>query len=136
MTTIKERISQLPDLLNIRKSIFFERIGVASSAFRGSGLKNSVSADVVVRITTEYPEVNPMWILYAQGAPLLTAEERTNVKKANTSETDTLMLDFINKQGIEIGYLKAKIEQLEAEISDLKGATGNSYVIGEAVAAG
>lgn len=67
MTEIKRRISQLPNILNVRKSIFFDKIGVASSGFRGDALNGDVYSDVIVRIVSEFPQVSIEWLLQGKG---------------------------------------------------------------------
>lgn len=69
MTNIKERISQLPSILGIRKGAFFDSLGVSSSNYRGVALKSEVSTDVIVEILSIYPEVNSEWILLGRGNP-------------------------------------------------------------------
>ena len=132
MTTIKERISQLPGILNVRKGIFFKEINVASSGFRGKGLCGDVSSDVTVRIIKAYPAVDTTWLLLGEGSPIKelrhTSQSISNqgnlilgqghiTPEANTSQIIELLLTQIDDYRSQNDYLKEKLDQAQDTIS-------------------
>ena len=132
MTTIKERISQLPKILNVRKGFFFNEISVASSGFRGKGLFGDVSSDVIVRIIKAYPEVDTTWLLLGEGFPIKelkhTSQSISNqgnlilgqghiIPEANTSQIIELLLSQIDDYREQNNYLKEKLDQAQDTIS-------------------
>jgi len=67
MTSIKDRILQIADLKEDSKAKFFENIGASYSNFRGKSKKSSPSADILVDISSFYPDVNTDWLLTGIG---------------------------------------------------------------------
>lgn len=70
LTPIKSRILQFIDYKGINKAFFFEKIGIASTNFRGEGARSDLGTDKIVKILTEFPEINPEWLLIGKGEML------------------------------------------------------------------
>lgn len=69
-TNIKERILQLAKIKGFGVEIFLESINQSYSNYKGKS-KNSVpSTDVLVEITSKYPDVNINWLLTGNGEAL------------------------------------------------------------------
>jgi hypothetical protein len=69
-TTIKERILFYIESQNIIKANFFKKTDIAASNFKGSGLKSEIGGDKIVKILSEYPDLNPEWLLTGEGEML------------------------------------------------------------------
>ena len=67
MPSIKDRILQIADVKGIKREIFFDKINSSYSNFRGKSKNSSPSADVIVEISSNYPEINLDWILTGNG---------------------------------------------------------------------
>lgn len=93
MTQIKDRISQLPKYLVVTKSYFFDKIDAAPSGFRGSATSGSVSSDVIDKILTIFPMVNPEWLILGKG----------QILKTETTSPQTLEIGADNQGNLIIG---------------------------------
>ena len=68
-TSVKERLKQFIDTLNISEREFCRRIGVSSSYVMS--IKKSIQPDKMQAISIQFPELNPLWLLLGQGEMLL-----------------------------------------------------------------
>jgi hypothetical protein len=71
-TNIKERIMYFVENQNIKKSDFFNKIGVTSANFRGLAQKTPINSNAIENIITNYPEINLHWLITGKGAMLQT----------------------------------------------------------------
>lgn len=58
------------DYKGISKALFFNKIEVASSNFRGKALESEINAEKVAKFLTVFDDVNPEWILLGNGEML------------------------------------------------------------------
>jgi chromosome segregation ATPase len=129
LTPIKERILQFVDYEKINKTFFFEKIGIASTNFRGEGAKSDLGTDKIVKILTEFPEINSEWLLTGKGKMLRSEEptaQQPDVVKPPPEDSANL-ISIIKEQAEQIGSLKKEnehkneiIKELKAEIEQLK----------------
>lgn len=73
-TSVKERLKQFIDTLNISEREFCRRIGVSSSYVMS--IKKSIQPDKMQAISIQFPELNPLWLLLGQGEMLLPNEKK------------------------------------------------------------
>lgn len=66
-TTIKDRILQIADYKGISKEEFIKSLNQNYSNYRGRSKKSSPSSDVLVEISTKYPNFNLKWVLTGKG---------------------------------------------------------------------
>jgi phage repressor protein C with HTH and peptisase S24 domain len=76
LAPIKGRIMQYVEFKGFEKKTFFEKHEISASNFRGPSLKSEVGGDVIAKISTSYPEINPEWLLTGKGS-MLKGEERS-----------------------------------------------------------
>ncbi|MDV4024214.1 peptidase S24 [Elizabethkingia anophelis] len=69
-TNIKERILQYTDYKGFAKEKFFDDLGVTYGNFKGKAKEKALSSDVLAKIVTTYPEINPEWLLTGTGKML------------------------------------------------------------------
>ncbi len=98
MKTIKERVLQIAEYKGFSKEKFFKIIGMTYGNFKGSAKKTPLNSDAVAKILTNFPEINPLWLLTGEG-------EMLKQGGGGTEEIEKL------KQEIE--SLKKHIELLE-----------------------
>ncbi len=67
---IKERILQFIDYKGFSKKYFFENLGVSASNFRSQNLYSEISGDVIAKILSQYPVINPDWLIMGTGGML------------------------------------------------------------------
>lgn len=67
--SIKLRILQLPELLNLTKRDFCKSIGIAQSNLNGGNLRSSPATDVIVAILKLYPQISVRWLILGEGNP-------------------------------------------------------------------
>ncbi|NBJ09241.1 MULTISPECIES: helix-turn-helix transcriptional regulator [Muribaculaceae] len=63
----KERILTLISKLGISKATFFRRTGLSDSNFKGRNLYSKPGSNVMVKITTTFPNVSGEWLLTGEG---------------------------------------------------------------------
>ena len=91
ITNIKERILYYTDLKGLAKEKFFDNLGVTYGNFKGKAKNQALGSDVIERIITKYPEINPFWLLTGEGEMLNTKSEKNTIKKndgKNDGEND------------------------------------------------
>ena len=91
ITNIKERILYYTDLKGLVKEKFFDDLGVTYGNFKGKAKNQALGSDVIERIITKYPEINPFWLLTGEGEMLNTKSEKNTIKKndgKNDGEND------------------------------------------------
>jgi hypothetical protein len=79
MTSIKDRILQVPKIQSIKNEDFFKKINSSYSNFRGKSKISSPSADVLVEISTNFPNINIDWILTGKGEALNERDQDYNL---------------------------------------------------------
>ena len=97
ITNIKERILYYTDLKGLAKEKFFDDLGVTYGNFKGKAKNQALGSDVIERIITKYPEINPFWLLTGEGEMLNTKSEK-NVIKKNDNINDN---NFDNKPKVQ-----------------------------------
>ena len=83
-TSVKERLKQFIDTLNISEREFCRRIGVSSSYVMS--IKKSIQPDKMQAISIQFPELNPLWLLLGQGEMLLPNEKKEGEQRQNPGE--------------------------------------------------
>ena len=83
-TSVKERLKQFIDTLNISEREFCRRIGVSSSYVMS--IKKSIQPDKMQAISIQFPELNPLWLLLGQGEMLLPNEKKEGEQRQNAGE--------------------------------------------------
>ena len=69
-TNIKERVLYFTDYKDFAKEKFFEELGVTYGNFKGKAKEKALSSDILAKIVSKYPEINPEWLLTGKG-PML-----------------------------------------------------------------
>lgn len=88
ITNIKERILYYTDLKGLAKEKFFDDLGVTYGNFKGKAKNQALGSDVIERIITKYPEINPFWLLTGEGEMLNTKSEENVLKKNEDKNED------------------------------------------------
>ena len=88
ITNIKERILYYTDLKGLAKERFFDDLGVTYGNFKGKAKNQALGSDVIERIITKYPEINPFWLLTGEGEMLKTKSEENVLKKNEDKNED------------------------------------------------
>lgn len=70
LTYIKERVLEIPKSKGITKEKFFSDLGLNYGNYKGKAKEKSLSSDVLATIITNYPEINPQWLLTGTGEML------------------------------------------------------------------
>ena len=118
LAPIKGRVIQFIEYQKLEKKIFFEKLDVASSNFRGRALYSEISADVIAKILSLYPDCNAEWLLLGNG-DMLKNEMKKEVVNANNSDlVDVLKSQIKDKEEKESLY-KDKISSQSKQIEEL-----------------
>jgi phage repressor protein C with HTH and peptisase S24 domain len=78
LAPIKQKIIQYIENKSIVKEDFYKKTGISPSNFKGDGLKSEIGADKLVKILTNYEDLNPDWLLLERGDMLRDEEELEN----------------------------------------------------------
>lgn len=117
LAPIKRRIVEFIENQQIEKKFFFENLGVASSNFRGQALYSEVSADIIAKILSLYPNSNAEWFLLGNGEML----------KANTvivpNDDCSRYKELAEERAYTIQMQRQVIENLQQELKQHKKTT-------------
>ena len=105
---IKDRLLEFVAYTKLSKRKFQEKIGVSNSYIQN--ISEGIGADVLNRITIQFPELNNVWLLTGEGSML-----KTGTESSSESETVTVSReawDIIKRQA-------ESLERKDAQISDL-----------------
>ena len=80
-TNIKERVLYFTDYKGFAKEKFFEELGVTYGNFKGKAKEKALSSDVLAKIVSKYPELNPEWLLTGEGEMLKSETTKTETSK-------------------------------------------------------
>lgn len=128
-TNIKERVLYFTDYKDFAKEKFFEELGVTYGNFKGKAKEKALSSDILAKIVSKYPEINPEWLLTGKG-PMLKSEPQPAVSSPQPQENDKYIsslekqIALLEKnnalQERENAYLSEKIKNLQEELAQLK----------------
>ena len=117
LAPIKRRVVEFIENQQIEKKFFFENLGVASSNFRGQALYSEVSADIIAKILSLYPNSNAEWFLLGNGEML----------KANTvivpNDDCSRYKELAEERAYTIQMQRQVIENLQQELKQHKKTT-------------
>lgn len=66
-TYIKERVLQLAEIKGVAKEKFLESIDMTYGSFKGAAKKGTLNSDAIDKLLTNYPDVNPDWLVTGRG---------------------------------------------------------------------
>jgi len=98
LTNVKERILHLTDFKKVSKEKFFEDLGVTYGNFKGKAKEKALSSDVLAKIVTKNPDINPEWLLTGKGSMLKNKEYRVPDVGNMVNEPE----DAYNPKGIPV----------------------------------
>lgn len=118
LAPIKGRIVQFIENQKIEKKFFFENLEVASSNFRGQALYSEVSADIVAKILTLYPNSNAEWFLLGKGN-MMKNEKKKELNQSILGHNNTMVgNDLITDNNLAIKVLMSQIEDCKKIIEE------------------
>lgn len=118
-TSVKERLKQFIDTLNISEREFCRRIGVSSSYVMS--IKKSIQPDKMQAISIHFPELNPLWLLLGQGEMLLSDGKKEGEQRQNTGglPSSELLAKLLEEANSEKARLLSIIESQQRTIESL-----------------
>lgn len=118
-TSVKERLKQFIDTLNISEREFCRRIGVSSSYVMS--IKKSIQPDKMRAISIHFPELNPLWLLLGQGEMLLSDGKKEGEQRQNTGglPSSELLAKLLEEANSEKARLLSIIESQQRTIESL-----------------
>ena len=118
-TSVKERLKQFIDTLNISEREFCRRIGVSSSYVMS--IKKSIHPDNMQAISIHFPELNPLWLLLGQGVMLLSDGKKEGELRQNTGglPSSELLAKLLEEANSEKARLLSIIESQQRTIESL-----------------
>ena len=118
-TSVKERLKQFIDTLNISEREFCRRIGVSSSYVMS--IKKSIQPDKMQAISIHFPELNPLWLLLGKGEMLLSDGKKEGEQRQNTGglPSSELLAKLLEEANSEKARLLSIIESQQRTIESL-----------------
>ena len=118
-TSVKERLKQFIDTLNISEREFCRRIGVSSSYVMS--IKKSIQPDKMQAISIHFPELNPLWLLLGQGEMLLSDGKKEGEQRQNTGglPSSELLAKLLEEANSEKARLLSIIDSQQRTIESL-----------------
>ena len=118
-TSVKERLKQFIDTLNISEREFCRRIGVSSSYVMS--IKKTIQPDKMQAISIHFPELNPLWLLLGQGEMLLADGKKEGEQRQNTGglPSSELLAKLLEEANSEKARLLSIIESQQRTIESL-----------------
>ena len=118
-TSVKERLKQFIDTLNISEREFCRRIGVSSSYVMS--IKKSIQPDKMQAISIHFPELNPLWLLLGQGEMMLSDGKKEGEQRQNTGglPSSELLAKLLEEANSEKARLLSIIESQQRTIESL-----------------
>lgn len=118
-TSVKERLKQFIDTLNISEREFCRRIGVSSSYVMS--IKKSIQPDKMQAISIHFPELNPLWLLLGHGEMLLSDGKKEGEQRQNTGglPSSELLAKLLEEANSEKARLLSIIESQQRTIESL-----------------
>lgn len=99
METLADRINKLIIELGVSKNFFADTIGISSSLISQiTTKKNNFRADILQKITTSYPKLNPNWLLNGIGS-MWSKPDDLELPKNNVAEKSVFKIDELKKIG-------------------------------------
>lgn len=133
MSGIKDRIVQAIDLKKINKEIFFQKIGLSSSNFRGPAKKTPLNSNAVANIIAELPDVNLKWLITGEGNMFEgTQDISVTMEQNNDNDTNTIpLISWDNVSAVMSGENKNGTPYLVPALQDadfLISMRGNTMI--------
>ena len=114
---IKARLLLFAENQGIAKGEFYEKISLFPSNFAGKGGESALKSDNIVKVLTQFPELNPDWLLLGKGEML-----RGSAPEAPPDSTLSVLLERIEDLARENGQLQAENAELKKELARLASA--------------
>ena len=94
---IVDRIREVIKYKGISARSFYQRIGVANGFLDKA---KDVGSEKLARIASEFPEIDPVWLLTGNGSMLKAGGDNTINQIAGDNGSNTLQLGEINRHGV------------------------------------
>ncbi len=111
--TIKERILQIAKEKGVTNQKICNKVGLTYGNFTGENKKRPINSDAIANLLSEYPDINPIWLLTGKGEM---------IKSANDKSTNQTITGSYNMQaGKEINNNQRRDNpDIEKEVVELK----------------
>ena len=103
----KERILQYLKYKSMSIRKFSEKVSISPSNFNEKCMISALSGDILSRILTEFPDINPDWLLLGKGEML---RQEAPVWASSDEKTIANLQELIDYQRAEINRLKEELE--------------------------
>ncbi len=84
--TIKDKILTFLQKKGIKKTDFFEEMGIQPSNFKGKNMQSQPGGDMLVKILSLYPDLSADWLLRDKGEMFVSEYESTKENRKNLSD--------------------------------------------------
>lgn len=138
-SNIKGRILHYLDFKKVTKSKIIEELGMTYGSFKGSNKEKPINSDFLDKLLTNFPELNPKWLVTGKGAMEIQAS-KTNVLnepavnyKASSNRTPLVKVEAVAGFGSSEWAIEAKDIQDHYVVPDFNGLDFMIRVKGESM---
>lgn len=127
--SVKGRLKQFISYLNISEREFCRNVGVGSAYV--ASIKKSIPADKMEAISSQYPELNPVWLLRGDGEMLLPGVQPKALRPASSDDyfrPSEILIKLLDDAQNEKARLLSIIESQQRTIERLTELTKKADV--------
>lgn len=121
-TTVKERLKEFISTLGISEREFCRRVGVGSAFIQS--IRKSIMPDTLNKITIQYPQLNPVWLLLGNGEMLQAVGEEAPENEVELRPSE-LLYSLLEDSKQEKARLLSIIESQQRIIESQQRAIEN-----------
>lgn len=77
---IKQRLLYFAENQSIKKSEFYEKIGLMQSNFSGKAATSSLKSENIIKVLMAYPQINPDWLILGNGEMIRNSQQVGNIQ--------------------------------------------------------
>jgi len=115
--TIKEKILAYLTQKKVKKAPFFDKVGIASSNFKGEALQSELGGDKIAKILAECPDLSAEWLLRGIGNMCKDPIDDSINELPCTTNDLTSIIQSLHAESLiqaeEIGRLKERLSCYE-----------------------
>lgn len=119
MSNIKERVLLIAEYKKIRKTDFFQDLGLSYANFKGMQKSTALNSDAVAIILSKHPDISPEWLVMGEGQMLRDGE--LVVREKEILYDEPIVVNELEPTLIEV--LKLVISSQEKTIASLEKQT-------------
>jgi hypothetical protein len=105
--SIKSRLLKFLEENNIEKGLFFDKLGISSSNFRGVAKKSEIGGEILAKIAFSYPQLSLEWLITGNGNMLNDKKLNASLKHINKNIMDKIYPEIYYNKNSEVTLIES-----------------------------